>query len=69
MYLADSNAIELNFEAETIRVTYLSVKTVYDNNFHFDVPVIPHYGKLIAALEWYCMWKILSRGTKHPVYS
>ena len=69
VYLADSNAIELNFEADTIRVTYLSVKTVYDNNFHCDVPVIPYDGKLITALEWYCMWKILSRGTKHPVYS
>lgn len=69
VYLRDANAIQLNFDADIVTVSYLTVKTVYSDTFHCDIPVIPNNGKLITALEWYCMWKILSRGTKHPVYS
>lgn len=69
VYLSNSNSVELNFDTDEITIKYLSIKTTYSENYHCDVPVIPNNGRLIAALEWYCMWKLLSRGYKHPVYS
>lgn len=69
VYLKNSNSIELNFDTDSVTVKYLSVKSVYSDTYHCDIPVIPDNGRLITALEWFCMWKILSRGTKHPVYS
>lgn len=69
VYLRDANAIQLNFDADIVTVSYLTVKTVYSDTFHCNIPVIPNNGKLIEALEWFCMWKLLSRGIKHQVYS
>lgn len=69
VYLRDSNSIELNFDTDEVTVKYLSIKSVYSDTYHCNIPVIPNNGRLIAALEWYCMWKLLSRGHKHPVYS
>lgn len=69
VYLRNANAIQLNFDADIVTVSYLTVKTVYSDTFHCNIPVIPNNGKLIEALEWFCMWKLLSRGLKHQVYS
>ena len=69
VYLRDANAIQLNFDTDVVKVSYLTVKTVYSDTFHCNIPVIPNNGKLIEALEWFCMWKLLSRGLKHQVYS
>lgn len=69
VYLRDANAIQLNFDTEVVTITYLSVITQYSDVFQCNVPVVPNNGKLIEALEWFCMWKMLSRGMKHPIYS
>ena len=69
VYLKDSNSLHLNFDATEITVVYATVKTEYSELLHCNVPVIPYDGKLIEALEWYCLWKMLCRGYKHQVFS
>lgn len=55
VYVQSNNSIELNFDVDKVTVKYLSVKSVYSKTFHCDIPVIPNNGKLVTALEWYCM--------------
>ena len=40
----------------------------YDDYYDCDVPYVYEDGLLLEALAWYCMFKYLSRGSKHPVY-
>lgn len=64
-----NNMIELNFDDTEVTFKYLTVMTYRSDNYNCDLPYVPNNGKLIEALEWYCMYKILSRGLSHPVYS
>lgn len=59
--------IELNYDAEYIFVEYNGVKTYYSETYKSELPVIPNNGLLIEAIGYYCIYKILCRGYKHPV--
>lgn len=67
-YVLQNNTIELNFDTDYIIVKSYEVATYYDEYFDCDVPYIYNDGTLIEALCWYCLFKYLSRGSKHPVY-
>lgn len=67
--LIDCNTIELNFDTDYITVETLGVKTFYSDYFKAEVPVIPNNGLLIEAIGYYCLYKILCRGIKHPVFN
>lgn len=69
VYLRDSNSINLNFNADEVTVVYATIRMEYSELLHCNVPVIPYDGKLIEALEWYCLWKMLCRGYTHQVFS
>lgn len=67
--LVDCNKIEINFDAN-----YIYVETEYIETFHSEVygcelPAIPNNGLLIEAIIYYCMYKMLCRGYKHPVFN
>lgn len=62
-----SNKFELNFNANYITIKYKAVKTYHSDVYGCDLPVIPNNGLLIEAIGYYCMYKILCRGHKHPV--
>lgn len=68
-YVLDGNNIELNFDTDVITVESLEVATYYDDYFDCEVPYIYDNGLLLEALSWYILFKYLSRGSKHPVYS
>lgn len=68
-FIIDGNNIELNFNTDTIIVESYEVATYYDEYFDCEVPYIYDNGLLIEALSWYVLYKYLSRGSKHPVYS
>ena len=67
--LVDCDKIEINFDANYIYVETEYVETVCSNLFNCEVPVIPNNGLLIEAIAYYCIYKMLCRGYKHPVFN
>lgn len=68
-YVIDGLTIELNFDDTSITIVNKEVETKYSDYYHCDVPVIPNNGILAEALAYYCMYKMLCRGYKHPVFN
>ena len=66
-YVISGNYIELNFNVPYIVIARLDVDTEYSNYYHCEVPKIPDNGLLIEAITNWCMYKMLTRGYKHPV--
>ena len=69
MFYLEGNNIELNFDTDCIIVESLEVATYHDDYYDCEVPYIYDNGTLLEALSWYILFKYLSRGSKHPVYS
>ena len=67
--IINDKQLELNFDTDFIYIIYKSIKTEYSKVFNCKLPVIPNNGLLIEALTYYCMYKILTRGYKHPVFN
>ena len=67
-FVLQDNNIELNFDTDKIIVETLEVATYYDEYYDCEVPYIYDDGLLLEALAWYCLFKYLSRGSKHTVY-
>lgn len=68
-YIVSGSTIELNFDTSSIKVISKQVETVYSDYYHCEIPVIPNNGLLAEALAYYCMYKMLCRGYKHPVFN
>lgn len=68
-YIASNRVIELNFDTSFITVVSNVIETTYSEYYKCDLPVIPNNGILAEALAYYCMYKILCRGYKHPVFN
>lgn len=68
-FVIAGNNIELNFDTDKIVVESYEVATYYDEYYECDVPYIYDNGLLLEALSWYILFKYLSRGSKHQVYS
>ncbi len=67
--LIDDNKLELNYSTNHIYVETEVVVTEYSNAFNCELPVIPNVGKLIEYIVYFCMYKMLCRGYKHPVFN
>jgi hypothetical protein len=63
----DAKTLELNFDDEFVIVEYSAPKQVKCQFYNCVCPVIPNDGKLIEAITYYCMYKMLTRGYVHPV--
>lgn len=68
-FVLDGNNIELNFDTDEIEVETYETATYFDDYYQCDVPYIYDNGLLLEALAWYVIFKYLSRGSKHAVYS
>lgn len=68
-FVLDGDRIELNYDTDSIEVESYEVATYYDSYYDCEVPYIYDDGLLLEALAWYCLFKYLSRGSKHQVYS
>ena len=64
--IIDDNKIELNFDTYCITIEYDTIKTE-PTSLGYELPVIPNNGILIEALVYFCIYKMLCRGYKHPV--
>lgn len=67
-FILDGNKIELNFDTDIIHVETLEVATYHDDYYDCECPYIYDDGYLLEALAWYCLFKYLSRGSKHIIY-
>jgi len=67
--LIDNNKIELNYDAKYIYVETEYIESVYSQTYNCEVPVIPEVGLLVEMLAFYCVYKMLTRGYKHPVFN
>lgn len=65
--VVDCNKIELNFDTDYIYIETEFIETYHSKQFDCEMPVIPNNGLLLEALAYYCMYKMLLRGYKHPV--
>lgn len=65
--LIDCKQIELNFDTDYIIVEHDKIKTCHSNVYNCDFPEIPNNAKLIEYLAYWCIYKMLLRGYKHPV--
>lgn len=68
-FVLDCNNIELNFDTDEIEVETFETATYFDDYYQCEVPYIYDNGLLLEALAWYVLFKYLSRGSKHQVYS
>jgi hypothetical protein len=67
--IIDDSRLELNFDDDYIYVEYNKIKTCRSTLYNMDLPYVPNNGILIEAITYYCMYKILCRGVKHPVFN
>lgn len=67
--VVNCKTIELTYDAKLITIEYDSVITVKSEIYHTELPVIPNNDLVLEAIANYCMYKILCRGYKHPVFN
>ena len=60
--------LELNYDADYVYIEYNTIDTIKGMD-GVEYPVIPNNGKLIEAIVYYCMYKMLCRGYKHPIFN
>lgn len=65
----DCDKIELNFDTNEIIIEYYAIATYKSTMYGCELPVIPDNGLLIEAIAYYCLYKMLCRGYKHPVFN
>lgn len=68
-FVLSGNNIELNFDTDEIEVETYETATYFDEYYQCEVPYIYDNGLLLEALAWYVLFKYLSRGSTHQVYS
>ena len=67
--LVDCDKLEINFDTDYIFIETEYIETVCSDLFNCELPVIPNNGLLIEAIVYYCIYKMLCRGYKHPVFN
>lgn len=67
--LLPNNEIELTFDTSYITIEYDGIKTEKCAEYNCELPVVPNNALVIEAVTYYCMYKILCRGIKHPVFN
>ena len=65
--MIDNNKIELNFNTNCVQAEFDYIQTEMSSTYGCELPVIPNNGVLLEALTYFCMYKMLTRGYKHPV--
>lgn len=67
--LLPNNQIETTFDTPYITIEYDGIQTQKCDDYNCELPVVPNNALVIEAVTYYCMYKILCRGIKHPVFN
>ena len=65
----NSTTLQLTFDTPSLTIQYETADTEVCDKYGCEMPKIPDNGKLIEAITYYCMYKMLLRGYKHPVFN
>lgn len=65
--IIDCRQIELTFDTDYVIIEEDVVRTCHSDVYNCDFDEIPDNAKLIEFVAYYCMYKMLLRGYKHPV--
>lgn len=69
-YTLDKNGYaHFGFETGTVRFHYLKLPTYYDNQLNAEIPLVPNEENTKEAIAYFILYKLLSRGYNHPVFS
>lgn len=67
--LLDCNKLEVNFDDDYLYIETEYIETFCSETFGCELPVIPNNAIVLEAVAYYCMFKMLTRGYKHPVFN
>ncbi|AXH74540.1 MAG: putative tail tubular protein [crAssphage sp. isolate ctbg_1] len=67
--LIGKDKMELSIDTSFITVVSKQIKTICSPELGCNLPVVPDNGLLIECIVAWCMYKMLCRGYKHPVFS
>lgn len=65
--IVDNKTIEVGKDTDFVTIEYKSIKTNKSETYGCDLPVIPNNSVVIEAITNFCMYKMLTRGYRHPV--
>ena len=63
------NQLELSFDTCFVYIEHEVIETYCSNHYGCELPKIPNNARLLEAIANYCMYKMLCRGYKHPVFN
>lgn len=63
------NQLELSFDTSFVYIEHEVIETYCSNHYGCELPKIPNNARLLEAIANYCMYKMLCRGYKHPVFN
>jgi len=67
--LVGNNKLELNFDDCHVYAETDCVETEFSDYYGCELPVIPNVGLLIEYVAYFCVYKMLCRGYKHPLFN
>lgn len=67
--IVNNRQLELNYDADFVEIEQYEVETIYSEYYQEELPVIPEIGDLIEGITNYCMYKMLCRGVRHPIFN
>lgn len=63
------NQLELSFDTCFVYIEHEIIETYCSEHYGCELPKIPNNARLLEAIANYCMYKMLCRGYKHPVFN
>lgn len=68
-YYNDGNVVYTNYYGRRIIVEYDDFEMSFNETYQCNFPIIPNIGVVVEYIIYYCMYKLLCRGYKHPVFN
>jgi hypothetical protein len=57
------------YKDATMRVHYFKLASKFCEELNMEIPLVPNREKVLLAIEYYLLFRIIARGYKHPIYS
>lgn len=67
--LIGCDKIELNWDTNAIKIRYNDIESQYSEIYECNLPVIPDIPVVVEYVTYYCIYKMLCRGHRHPVFN
>lgn len=68
-YFVDCHTLEMVNDCDYVIIETNEAESYFSEVYNCELPVVPNNGKLIEAIAYFCLYKMLCRGYKHPVFN